>query len=397
MSRHKTVILVGDGMGDYPLEELSGRTPLQAAYTPNMDAIARRGRLGLVRTIPRGMEPGSDVANLSIMGYDPKKYHTGRAPLEAASMDIELASDEVAFRCNLITLDFREEAVYMEDYSAGHIESASARPLIEALDQDLGNGERTFYPGVSYRHLMVWRGGPENAPSFPPHDLLGQDVSTLLTDERMPALNGLIRRSWKIIESTPRRGDSVKANSIWLWGSGKAPKMPCLHDRFGIKGGVISAVDLLKGIGVYAGMESIEVPGATGYLDTNYEGKAQYTLDRLKDLDLVYLHVEAPDEAAHSGSIENKIRAIEDFDRRVVGPVIEGLRQFGHYRVLLITDHNTPISVRTHTSEPVPFAILDSSDPPEEDAERSFDEIAAARTGEVVEAAHELMGRVVRP
>ncbi|MBI4775101.1 MAG: cofactor-independent phosphoglycerate mutase [Deltaproteobacteria bacterium] len=397
MSRHKTVILVGDGMGDYPLEELSGRTPLQAAHTPNMDAIARRGRLGLVRTIPQGMEAGSDVANLSIMGYDPRKYHTGRAPLEAASMGIELAPDEVAFRCNLVTLDFRQGAVYMEDYSAGHIESASARPLIEALDKELGNGELAFYPGVSYRHLMVWKGGPENAPSFPPHDLLGQEVSTLLTDERMPVLNELIRRSWGIIESTPRTGNGLKANSIWLWGSGKAPNMPGLFERFGIRGGVISAVDLLKGIGVYAGMESIEVPGATGYLDTNYEGKAQYALDRLKDLDLVYLHVEAPDEAAHSGSIENKIRAIEDFDRRVVGPVIKGLRQFGRYRVLLITDHNTPISVRTHTSEPVPFAVLDSSDLLEENPDRSFDETAAARTGDVVEAAHELMGQVARP
>ena len=397
MNRHKTVILVGDGMGDYPLEELSGRTPLQAAHTPHMDAIARRGSLGLVHTIPQGMEAGSDVANLNIMGYDPKKYHTGRAPLEAASMGIDLAPDEVAFRCNLVTLDFREDAVYMEDHSAGHIESASARPLIEALDQELGNSELAFHPGVSYRHLMVWKGGPENAPSFPPHDLLGQEVGRLLTEETMPGLNGLIRRSWRIIQSTAAKADGVKANSAWLWGSGKAPRMPGLYERFGIKGGVISAVDLLKGIGIYAGMESIDVPGATGYLDTNYEGKAQYTLDRLKDLDLVYLHVEAPDEAAHSGSIENKIRAIEDFDRRVVGPVIEGLRQFGHFRVLLITDHYTPVSVRTHTLEPVPFVLLDSLNPMEENTDRSYDEPAAAQTGEVVEAAHELMGRAVQP
>ncbi len=397
MTGRKYIILVGDGMGDYPLEELSGRTPLQAARTPNMDAVARRGRLGLVQTIPEGLEPGSDIANLNLMGYDPKRYHTGRAPLEAASMGVDLGRDKTAFRCNLVTLGFRDDGIYMEDYSAGHIASDKARLVVDALNEELADDVISFHPGVSYRHLMVWDNGPEKAPSFPPHDLTGREVGYLLNDFDLPGLNKIIRDSWNTLERLKETRGDISANSVWLWGSGKAPAMPSFKERYGVTGGVISAVDLLKGIGVYAGLEVINVPGATGYLDTNYEGKARCALDRLKELDFVYVHVEAPDEASHGGSLENKIRAIEDFDERVVGPVLAGMETFGKFRLLVVTDHNTPISVKTHTSEPVPFAMLDEADPPEGAPGRGYNEIDAALMDDFVEEAHLLVELLVRP
>jgi len=396
MNPRKYIILVGDGMGDYPLQELQGRTPLEASETPGMDEIARRGRLGLVQTIPQGMEAGSDIANLNIMGYDPGRFHTGRAPLEAASMGIRLSRDEVAFRCNLVTLDFRPDGVFMEDYSAGHIGTDAARPLLESLQHHLGRDDMRFHAGVSYRHLLVWKHGPERAPSFPPHDFTGREVGSLLNDSTLPGLHELVRKSWPIFE-TARAGDpGLRANSIWLWGSGKAPHLPSFQQRFGLTGGVISAVDLLKGIGVYAGLAPIHVPGATGYLDTNYEGKARSALDRLADLDFIYLHVEAPDEAAHSGSLELKMRAIEDFDRRVVTPVLEGMDAFPDYRILLVTDHYTPISVRTHTREAVPFALLSRSDSVRDTKVSGFNERAAEKTGDRVDAAWKLMDLMVR-
>jgi len=398
----KYAILIGDGMADYPLDELQGRTPLAAAKTPNMDFLATHGELGLVRTIPQGMEPGSDVANLAIMGYDPAVYHTGRAPLEAASMGVNLAPHEVAFRCNLVTLHHAADGdIFMEDYSSGHISSGEARELIISINQNMGNGSRRFYPGVSYRHLLVWQGGQEDWRTYPPHDLSGQSVREYLTGQgKEKPLLDLIRSSWPILAQHPvnqvrRERGQKPATSIWLWGQGRAPQMPTLQERFGLTGAVISAVDLMRGIGIYAGLKPILVPGATGYLDTNYAGKVAAALDALETMDFVYLHVEAPDEAGHSGELQNKLQAIEDFDYRVVGPMLQGLQSLGPHRLLLLPDHRTPLSLKTHSPEPVPFVLYDSRRHPNRQARR-FNEFAAEHTGLFVEKADLLITELVR-
>ena len=278
----KYVILVGDGMGDYPVAELGGRTLLEAAATPNMDELARRGELGCARTIPPGMDPGSDIANLAIMGYDPARYHTGRAPLEAAALGVDLGPEEVAFRCNLVTLRHEDGKIFMEDYSAGHISSEEAREIIQVLDSALGQEGRRFYPGVSYRHLLVWTAGEASWRTYPPHDWSGQEVGQLMTAAAAP-LWDLVRASWPVLKdyevNRRRLAEGKKpATSIWLWGQGRPPQLPTLKERFGLKGAVISAVDLIRGIGKYAGLTPILVPGATGFLDTNYAGKVAAAL-----------------------------------------------------------------------------------------------------------------------
>jgi 2,3-bisphosphoglycerate-independent phosphoglycerate mutase len=397
----KYVILLGDGMADYPMEELGGRTPLAAAKTPNMDFLATQGELGLARTIPEGMEPGSDVANLSIMGYDPAKYHTGRAPLEAASMGVSLELQDVAFRCNLVTLRHETNGdIFMEDYSAGHISSSEARELIDSINQAMGNGSRRFYPGVSYRHLLVWQGGQENWRTYPPHDLTGQSVRSYLAgDGKEKPLLELIKSSWPLLSNHPvnrlraERGQKP-ATSIWLWGQGRAPQVPTLQELYGLTGAVISAVDLMRGIGIYAGLKSILVEGATGYLDTNYAGKVEAALDALETMDFVYLHVEAPDEAGHTGDLKNKLQAIEDFDYKVVGPMLQGLKTLGPHRVLLMPDHRTPLSLKTHSPEPVPFALFDSRRH-QGTQPRRFNEHAAEATGLLIDKADLLLARLV--
>ncbi len=398
----KYAILIGDGMADYPLDDLNGRTPLAAAKTPNMDFLATHGDLGLVRTIPEGSEPGSDVANLAIMGYDPKVYHTGRAPLEAASMGVQLAANEVAFRCNLVTLRHAPDGdIFMDDYSAGHIDSNEARELIISINQTMGNGSRRFYPGVSYRHLLVWQGGQENWRTYPPHDLSGQSVRDYLAGQgKEKPLLELMKSSWPVLANHPvnqmrRERGQKPATSIWLWGQGRAPRMPTLRERFGLTGAVISAVDLMRGIGIYAGLKPILVPGATGYLDTNYAGKVAAALEALETMDFVYLHVEAPDEASHSGDLRNKLQAIEDFDYRVVGPMLQGLQLLGPHRLLLLPDHRTPLSLRTHSPEPVPFVLYDSRRQSSSSARR-FNEIAAEHTGLYVAKADLLIAELVK-
>jgi len=277
----RTIILVGDGMGDYPLEELRGKTPLEAAHTPTMDGLAARGLMGLARTIPASMEPGSDIANMSLLGYDPLRYHTGRAPLEAASMGIRLGPDEVAFRCNLVNLEEAPSGMRMGDYSAGHISTPEARELIRALQEEAVLGPLRLYPGVSYRHLLVWAGGNPDLRTTPPHDIPGEPVGPYgEVYRREPVLDSFIQRAAQVLANHPvnqRRQEAGKrtANGVWLWGQGKAPSMPTLREKFGIVGTMISAVDLLKGLGVYAGLDPVPVPGATGYLDTNYRGKVQ--------------------------------------------------------------------------------------------------------------------------
>jgi 2,3-bisphosphoglycerate-independent phosphoglycerate mutase len=395
----KYIILIGDGMGDYPIPELNGKTPLQAAATPHMDRLASLGELGLARTIPVGMEPGSDIANLAIMGYDPATYHTGRAPLEAAALGVTLKPDEVAFRCNLVTLKAETGGIYMEDYAAGHIASEEAKVLIQALETELGANGRHFYPGVSYRHLLVWDQGDAAWKTYPPHDWSGQEVGHLMTpDGGRGPLWGLISASWRVLQThdlNMRRRVAGKkpANSIWLWGQGKAPVLPTLPERFGLTGAVISAVDLIRGIGLYAGLTPIKVPGATGYLDTNYEGKVEAALKALETMDFVFIHVEAPDEAGHKGELKLKLQAIEDFDRRVVGPLMEGLRKLGDHRLLVMCDHLTPISVKTHTPEPVPFVLYDSRQAG--DRRRGYTEADAAASGVTLEHGADLLPRLL--
>ena len=394
----KYVILVGDGMGDYPVPELGGKTPLEAAATPHLDELARRGELGLARTIPPGKEPGSDIANLAIMGYDPARYHTGRAPLEAAALGVDLGPEEVAFRCNLVTLRHEGAQLFMEDYAAGHITSEEAKEIIAALEAALGRDGRRFFPGVSYRHLLVWREGDAAWRTYPPHDWTGQEVSHLMSGDAQP-LWDLIRASWPVLEDQPvnrsrRAPDKKPANSIWLWGQGRSPQMPTLQERFGLSGAVISAVDLIRGIGKYAGLSSILVPGATGFLDTNYAGKVAAALKALQDNDLVLVHVEAPDEAGHSGELPLKLRAIEDFDAKVVGPMIAGLERLGDFRLLALCDHLTPLALRTHTSEPVPYILFDSRTP--KDLPRPYTEAAAQATGLLLDQGADLLPRLLQ-
>jgi 2,3-bisphosphoglycerate-independent phosphoglycerate mutase len=393
----KYVILVGDGMGDYPVTELGGKTPLEAAATPHLDDLARRGELGLAHTISPGKEPGSDIANLAIMGYDPVSYHTGRAPLEAAALGVELAPQEVAFRCNLVTLRHEGSRLLMEDYSAGHITSAEAKELIVALETALGRDGCHFFPGVSYRHLLVWAAGNPAWRTYPPHDWSGQEVGHLMEGEAQP-LWDLIRASWPVLQNQSVNrsriaADKKPATSIWLWGQGRSPQMPTLQERFGLSGAVISAVDLIRGIGKYAGLTSILVPGATGFLDTNYAGKVAAALDALKEMDLVFVHVEAPDEAGHSGELPLKMQAIEDFDAKVVGPLVAGLEKLGDFRLLVLCDHFTPLALRTHTSEPVPYVLYDSRTPG--DLERPYTEAAAQATGVIIEQGAALLPRLL--
>jgi len=383
----KIVILQGDGMPDHPIEALGGKTPLEVAQTPNMHKIARGGTLGLVKTIPDGLPPGSDVGNLSILGYDPRIYYTGRSPLEAASIGVKLAPEDVAFRCNLVTLKPYNGTFIMKDYSAGHISSEEAKKIILDLREELEEDDIKFYPGVSYRHLMVWKGGVDKMKTTPPHDISGKEISSYLpVGEEAEKLNLLMEKSREILKNHPinldrlKRGESP-ATSIWLWGQGKAPNMPTFSELYGLRGAVISAVDLVKGVGVYAGFKIVEVPGVTGYLDTNYEGKAEYALRELEEVDLVFIHLEAPDEAGHTGNLKDKIQAIEDFDGRIIAPVLRGIKNFKNYKVLLLSDHPTPIKVRTHVSEAVPFAVFNSDKTGCSDEGLVFSERCAAQTG----------------
>jgi 2,3-bisphosphoglycerate-independent phosphoglycerate mutase len=370
------IVIVGDGMADYPLEELHGRTPLQAADTPNMDFIAAQGRCGLLRTIPEGMEAGSDIANLSILGYDPMKYYVGRGPLEAASIGVTLGDKALAFRCNLIT----EEDGRIKDYCADHISSEEARALIEEVGRAFGDvGE--FYPGVSYRHLFVLRNSNQELETTPPHDVLKGRIKEHLVNPRdsplAAKLNDVILKSKDLLSKHPVNLKRIKngknpGNMLWFWGQGRKPEMEPFVEKYGLRGAVVSAVDLIKGIGYYAGMEVLEVRGVTGYYDTNYEGKAGAALDALEDKDYVYVHVEAIDEASHAGDLEMKLKTIEDFDKRLVGRILRGVDE--DIAVALLPDHPTPIKVRTHVKDPVPFAIYSRN---KRDTVKTFDEVEA--------------------
>lgn len=395
------MILVGDGMGDRPCPELDGRTVLEAAETPNMDRLAAEGVLGLAQTIPEGKDPGSDTANMSLMGFDPAVYHTGRSPIEAAAMGVDLGPHDIAFRCNLVTLDWQDDSTLMKDYSAGHVDSQSAAQFVRAVDDALGRDGIKFHPGVSYRHLLVWRAGPLSAVTVPPHDLTGQKVDHVLQEGGVSSeVYDLMRASWPVLAEHPlnqlrRHEGKPEVNSIWLWGQGTKPSLVSYQERFGLNGFTVSAVDLIKGLGLLAGLEAVDVEGATGFLDTNYAGKVQAVLDGLKTSDIAFLHVEAPDEAGHSGKLDLKMQAIEQFDERVVGPVLAGLDKLGQHRVLLATDHYTPLEVKTHTSEPVPYVLWDSENSMA--GGNGFNEKAASvAAGDKVTPAHELVDLLVK-
>ena len=360
----KYIVLVADGMADYPMEELGGRTPLEAAKTPNMDFIARNGRLGTIKTVPDKMTPASDVANMSILGCDPQKYYAGRGPLEAMNLGVELGPDDVAFRCNLVTISDGA----MRDYSAGHISSAEAAELIKAVDAALGNEQFKFFPGVSYRHLLLVKSGAlqqlEKVDCKAPHDILGQPI-----DKNMPSgknaevVSDLMLRSKDILskqEINQVRIDLKEnpANMIWLWGQGKKISMPTFKERYNLNGSVISAVDLIKGLGRMLGLDVVNVPGATGYYDTDYEGKANAAINCLAKDDFVFVHVEAPDEAGHNGDLREKILAIERFDQHIVGGILAAFKKSGAFRVLVLPDHATPVSLRTHTNDVICFGLF---------------------------------------
>ena len=364
----KYILLIGDGMGDIPVPALGNQTPLEAAATPTMDRLAKDAEMLLVRTVPVGYPPGSDVANLSLLGYEPELYYTGRAPLEAASLGVELAADEIAFRCNLVHVERVDGRLMMIDYSSGHITTEESRQLIDALQAECGNAMIALYPGVSYRHLLVYRGAlPEGFFTVPPHDHSDAEVTDFFTEySKIPEFGPLLAKAEAILADHPVNRERARqgkrtANCIWLWGEGKRPAMQTLEARFGIRGGLISAVDLLKGLGVLGGLQVIDVPGATGYLDTNYAGKAQAAIDVLAKDDFVLVHVEAPDETGHQGLAKEKVQAVADFDAKIVTPIVEAMERRGEpFRLVVTMDHYTPIHRRTHEDWPVPMFMHDS-------------------------------------
>ena len=379
----KYIIIVPDGAADYPCEELGGKTPLEVAETPNMDYLAKEGIIGRVRTIPKDFSSSSDIANLSLLGYSPQQYYTGRGPLEAANMGIELDSKDVAFRCNLVT----ETDGKLVDYSAGHITNKEAHALIECLNKNLRTERMRFYPGVSYRHLMVFKYGYDlnlhSIATYPPHDIMGQSIDKYLpSGKESSVLTELMEKSRSILSSHEINSVRIDlqenpANMIWLWGQGVKPQIPSFKDKFGKTGAVVSAVDLIKGIGKLIGFKVLNVEGATGFYDTNYEGKATAALKSLKEVDLVYIHIEATDEAGHNQDLRMKITCLERIDRLVLGTILKE-RNLDTTRILLVPDHFTPLSKRTHTPEPVPFAIAGPGIPKsitakfsEEEAQRS--------------------------
>ncbi|HHW45698.1 MAG TPA: cofactor-independent phosphoglycerate mutase [Clostridiales bacterium] len=396
----KYLILLCDGMADYPVPELGGKTPMEAANKPNMDRLAKSAEIGLVKTVGEGLKPGSDVANLTIMGYDPGTCYTGRSPLEAASIGIDLDENDLALRCNLVTLseDNEYSQKTMVDYCAGDIHTAEAAVLIDHINQNLGSEKYRFYPGVSYRHCLVIKGGLDNLRDLtPPHDISGQKIADYINSEGPERiLYQMMEKSFSLLSDHPvnieRKSKGLNpANSIWLWGAGKKPRLDNFFDKYNVKAGVVSAVDLIKGIGVCAGMEVANVEGATGYIDTNFNGKAQAAINMLKNgCDLVYLHLEAPDECGHRGEIQNKVKSIELIDQKVLAPVLEALETFDDYKIMIMPDHPTPLSTKTHSGEPVPYLIYQKSR--EYQGSGCFSEKTAKAAGRYIEKGYELMG-----
>ena len=392
MDNMKYAIVLMDGAADEPLAELDGKTVLEKAHIPHTDWISSHGQQGMVRTVPDGFSPGSDVAMMSVLGYDPKVDYTGRAPLEAAAQNIQTGPNDWVFRCNLVTV---ADGI-MEDYSAGHIETVQAAQLIKEIDEQLGNEKITFYPGVSYRHLMVYIGDAFEGKLSAPHDITDQPIAKYLPrGKHGKELCRLMEQAAEILaghDVNKVRSDLGEnpATNIWLWGQGKRPQLDGFRRRFGVSGCVITAVDLVRGLGKLLGMKIIEVEGATGYLDTNFAGKGQAAIDALKEKDLVFAHVEAPDEAGHGALIDEKIKAIEQIDQYVVGPVLKWLQASGNdWRIMVLPDHPTPIRLRTHSADPVPFAL--AGDGINSNRQQPFSEANGRKSGLFIEKGYELM------
>ncbi|MCD7722890.1 MAG: cofactor-independent phosphoglycerate mutase [Clostridiales bacterium] len=394
----KYIVVLYDGMADYPVPALGGKTPMMCANKPNLDFLAARSEVGLVRTVAKGLKPGSDVANMSVMGFDPAKYYTGRSPLEAASIGIDMKKTDVSLRCNLVTLsdDEKYEDKTIIDYCAGDISSEEAAEIIKTVESELGTAEFKFYPGVSYRHCLIWANGTTELGNMtPPHDITGRVIGEYLSTAKNAApLIEMMKKSYDILKNHPvnlarQAAGKRPANSIWLWGEGTRPQMGSFEEINKIKGGVVSAVDLLKGIGRCAGMEVAEVAGATGYIDTNFEGKARAALDILTRCDFVYIHFEATDECGHRNEPENKVKAIELIDSRVLPILLDGLKKYDDYKIMVLPDHPTPIVTGTHASDPVPYIIYHKNR--EIAGVSSIDEETAKETGNFIDFGPDIM------
>lgn len=394
----KYLVLLCDGMADYPVPELGNKTPMGASNTPNMDKLAEKSVIGLVKTVADNMKPGSDVANLSVLGYDPQVYYTGRSPLEAGSIGIDMKDTDVSFRCNLVTLS--DEANYEDktilDYCADDISTEEAKELVEYLENHLGNDEFKLYSGVSYRHCLIWNNGTLEVGNLtPPHDITGKPIKEYIpTHKNAQKLYEMMVKSYDLLKDHPvnkaREAKGLRpANSMWLWGEGVRASLMPFTEKYGLKGSMISAVDLLKGIGKFSGMNVVHVPGATGYMDTNFEGKAEAAIKEFANgQDLVYVHVEAPDECGHRYEIENKKKSLEIIDEKILGPVLEALEQYDDYKVLIMPDHATPLSLKTHTNDPIPFLIYKKSNPT---IGGEFTEEGAKASGIFIENGHKIM------
>ncbi|MBQ7965210.1 MAG: cofactor-independent phosphoglycerate mutase [Ruminococcus sp.] len=395
----KYLVMLCDGMADLPFAALNDKTPMELAYKPCMDSLAKKGEVGLVKTVQDGMKPGSDVANLAVLGYDAKKYYSGRSPLEAASIGIDLKSTDVTFRCNLVTLS--DEPEYsdktMVDYCADDISSAEAKILIEYIEEKLGNDTFSFYPGVSYRHCLVWDNGVVDGHNLtPPHDITDRPIKEYIPQgDNVSELYDMMKKSYDLLKDHPVNLERIKrgkrpANSIWLWGEGTKPALDSFEDKFNKKGSMISAVDLLKGIAICAKMNSVDVDGATGYIDTNFEGKCSAAIEEFKKgQDLVYIHVEAPDECGHRGEAENKVKSLEIIDEKILSPVVEFLRSYDDFAVLVCPDHPTPLCIKTHSSDPVPYLIYSSKN--EIDGVDVFTEATCKSTGNYIAEGYTMM------
>lgn len=406
MSLMKYVVILADGMADYPVDELGGKTPMEVANKPNMDKLCKVSEVGVSYNVPDNLSPGSDVANLSAMGYDPQKFYTGRSPLEAVSIGIDIKPTDMVFRCNVVNVT-EDEEIYEDkiitDHSADEITTEEAKILIEAVQDAFGNETYSFYPGVSYRHALVWDNGPDSFSLTPPHDILEKRIGDyLIGGENEKPLYDMMKKSYEILNNHPINVERAKkglkkANTIWIWGEGRKPALESFESLHGLKGSVISAVDLIKGIGICANLKSIDVDGATGNIHTNFEGKAKACLDELLNgSDYVFVHMEAPDECGHRHEIENKVRSIELIDEKVVGYLVEELKNRGiDFRMMILPDHPTPLCLRTHTRDAVPYLIYDSINEQESGVDL-FTEDTAKSTGIVVKEGYKLMERLIK-
>ena len=399
----KYIVVLYDGMADYPVPALGGKTPMELAKKPLLDSLARNGEIGLVKTVAEGLKPGSDIANMSVLGYNPKDCYTGRSPLEAVSIGVDMLDTDIIFRTNLVTLSDEEnyEDKTMVDYSAGDISTEEAREIIKSVEEHFGNDIFKFYGGVAYRHCLVWHGGTLDLGKMtPPHDISGKVIGEhLSTSENAKELIAMMKESYDFLMEHPVNKKRIAegkrpANSLWLWGEGTKPALSNFKEKYGVEGSIISAVDLLKGIAKCAGMAAPEVEGATGYIDTNFEGKAECAINELETKDFVYIHLEAPDECGHRNEPENKVKAIEIIDEKILGKLLPALEKYDDFKIMVLPDHPTPIVTMTHASDPVPYMIYQKSKATD-NGTPSFNEETAKATGNFVEVGHTLMNKFI--